>query len=260
VSASPIIVETRDLAKRYGPLTVLHDISMVVRKGETCVAIGPSGSGKSTLLRCLCGLEYVDGGKILIDDKVVADKNSGRGLFGLTRTRRPFPGLRGEIGMIFQRFNLFPHKTALENVAIAPEQVRGLSRGEAQDIASRLLAKVGLAEKTKSLPDTLSGGQQQRVAIARALAMQPRILLFDEVTSALDPELVGEVLNVMRGLAEEGMTMIVVTHEMQFAAEVANRVMFMDAGSVVEEGLPADVLRRPSHERTKNFLRRVLEH
>jgi polar amino acid transport system ATP-binding protein len=233
---------------------------MAVRKGEACVAIGPSGSGKSTLLRCLCGLETIDGGQILIDGTVVADVNSGRGILGLRKSRRPFLGLRGEIGMIFQRFNLFPHKTALQNIAIGPEQVRGTSREESEAIALALLAKVGLAEKANALPETLSGGQQQRVAIARALAMQPRILLFDEVTSALDPELVGEVLNVMRGLANEGMTMVIVTHEMQFASEIADRVMFMDGGLVVEEGPPEQVLRAPTEERTRNFLRRVLEH
>lgn len=255
-----VIVETRSVLKRYGPLTVLSDISMAVRKGEACVAIGPSGSGKSTLLRCLCGLETIDGGQILIDGTVVADVNSGRGILGLRKSRRPFLGLRGEIGMIFQRFNLFPHKTALQNIAIGPEQVRGTSREESEAIALALLAKVGLAEKANALPETLSGGQQQRVAIARALAMQPRILLFDEVTSALDPELVGEVLNVMRGLANEGMTMVIVTHEMQFASEIADRVMFMDGGLVVEEGPPEQVLRAPTEERTRNFLRRVLEH
>jgi polar amino acid transport system ATP-binding protein len=260
VQQGSVIVETRSILKRYGPLTVLSDISMAVRKGEACVAIGPSGSGKSTLLRCLCGLETIDGGQILIDGTVVADVNSGRGIFGLRKSRRPFPGLRGEIGLIFQRFNLFPHKTALQNIAIGPEQVRGTSREESEAIALALLAKVGLAEKANALPETLSGGQQQRVAIARALAMQPRILLFDEVTSALDPELVGEVLNVMRGLADEGMTMVIVTHEMQFASEIADRVMFMDGGLVVEEGPPEQVLRAPNEERTRNFLRRVLEH
>jgi ABC-type polar amino acid transport system ATPase subunit len=260
VQPAPVIVETRSVLKRYGHLAVLNDISMVVRKGEACVAIGPSGSGKSTLLRCLCGLETVDGGEVLIDGKVVADMNSSRGIFGWPKSRRPFPGLRGEIGMIFQRFNLFPHKTALQNIAIGPELVRGMSREESESIALALLTKVGLADKANSLPDTLSGGQQQRVAIARALAMQPRILLFDEVTSALDPELVGEVLNVMRKLADEGMTMVIVTHEMQFAAEIADRVMFMDAGSIVEEGRPDQVLRAPRHERTRNFLHRVLKH
>jgi polar amino acid transport system ATP-binding protein len=260
MSAAPLILQTQNIVKRYGSSIVLRDISLTVQKGEACVAIGPSGSGKSTLLRCLCGLETIEGGEIRIDGRVVADANSGRGVFGWRRSRRPFPGLRGEIGMIFQRFNLFPHLSALGNITIALEQVRGLSRTEAEDAGSRLLAKVGLAEKAGAIPDTLSGGQQQRVAIARALAMQPRILLFDEVTSALDPELVGEVLNVMRGLAEEGMTMVVVTHEMQFAAEIAKRVIFMDSGLVVEEGPPEQVLRAPVHERTRTFLRRVLEH
>jgi len=257
-SADGAELEACNISKRFGSLVVLKDVSLRVQKGKACVAIGPSGSGKSTLLRCICGLESIDRGEVRVAGRTVA-----RGRSGLSRLWSwggpAFAGGRGEIGMIFQRFNLFPHRTALENVALAPVKVRGLPRREASTLAQDVLARVGLADKADAYPHTLSGGQQQRVAIARALAMEPRILLFDEVTSALDPELVSEVLRVMRVLAESGMTMVVVTHEMQFAEEVADHVLFMDEGAVVEEGPPRTVFREPTQERTRSFLHRIIE-
>ena len=240
------MISVREVGKMYGTHRVLDRVSLEVAKGEVVCVIGPSGSGKSTLLRCINGLEHYDEGAIIIDGAPV------------NREHRSIHALRGEVGMVFQRFNLFPHRSALENVMEGPVFVKGVARGEARQLAATLLEKVGLADKLDAYPATLSGGQQQRVAIARALAMQPKAILFDEPTSALDPELVGDVLKVMLTLAREGMTMIVVTHEMAFAAEVANRVLFLDHGRVVEEGTARQILADPKHDRTRDFLQRVL--
>jgi len=226
---------------------VLGCVSLEVGKDEVVCIIGPSGSGKSSLLRCVNGLESYDEGEVAIDGEPVH------------RERKSIHAIRSEVGMVFQRFNLFPHRTALENVMEGPVYVKGEPRAEARARASALLAKVGLASKLDAYPAKLSGGQQQRVAIARALAMQPKAILFDEPTSSLDPELVGEVLKVMLTLALEGMTMLVVTHEMGFAAEVAHRVLFLDHGRIVEEGTPQQILTNPKHERTRDFLQRVLK-
>jgi len=241
------MISVRKISKSYGEHRVLDHVSLEVEKGEVVCIIGPSGSGKSTLLRCINGLESYDEGEVTIDGEAVH------------RERDSIHAIRGEVGMVFQRFNLFPHRTALENVMEGPVYVKGESRSKAKDEAAAVLAKVGLAQKLDAYPAKLSGGQQQRVAIARALAMQPKAILFDEPTSALDPELVGEVLKVMLDLAREGMTMVVVTHEMAFAAEVARRVLFLDDGRVVEEGPPQQVLSVPKHERTRDFLQRVLK-
>ena len=240
------MIAVRSIGKTYGTHRVLDQVSLEVAKGEVVCVIGPSGSGKSTLLRCINGLEHYDEGEIAIDGTPVRHEH------------RSIHALRSEVGMVFQRFNLFPHRTALENVMEGPLYVKGLARSAAKERATALLVKVGLAQKLDVYPAKLSGGQQQRVAIARALAMQPKAILFDEPTSALDPELVGEVLKVMLTLAHEGMTMLVVTHEMAFAAEVARRVVFLDHGRVVEEGSAAQVLGAPRHERTRDFLQRVL--
>jgi polar amino acid transport system ATP-binding protein len=240
-----VIVVDR-IAKAFGTHVVLEDFSLTVDKGEVVCIIGPSGSGKSTALRCINGLESYDRGTITIDGERVA------------RDEASIHALRSETGMVFQRFNLFPHRTALENVMEGPVYVKRIARDEARTRAMALLQKVGLAHKVDAYPEKLSGGQQQRVAIARALAMQPKVMLFDEPTSALDPELVGEVLKVMLTLAREGMTMIVVTHEIDFAAEVANRVLFLDHGRILEQGPPAAILKNPQHERTRDFLQRVL--
>ena len=253
------VIEAKAVEKRFGALHVLRGVSLAVAKGEVVVVIGPSGSGKSTLLRCLCGLETLDGGELYVEGQLVVDSESAKSWQGRRRMRARFHELRGEIGMIFQRFNLYPHMTALGNVMEAPVRVRRLAGTEAERMARELLAKVGLSDKTDVYPAKLSGGQQQRVAIARALAMQPKVLLFDEVTSALDPELIGEVLKVMRGLAREGMTMVVVSHEMQFAEDVADRVVFMDEGVLVEEGAPGEIFRNPREKRTRAFLQRILE-
>lgn len=240
------MIAVTDLVKVFGKLEVLKGITTQVREKEVVVVIGPSGSGKSTFLRCLNFLEKPTSGEIMIDNISVTDP------------RTDINRLRADVGMVFQRFNLFPHKTALENIVLAPMKVRGLSRQEAEERAFALLDKIGLREKADVYPDSLSGGQQQRVAIARALAMQPRVMLFDEPTSALDPEMVGEVLNVMKDLAGEGMTMIVVTHEMGFAREVGDRVLFMDEGRIVEEGTPEQLFGHAQHERTRNFLSKIL--
>ena len=234
------------IGKAFGAHVVLDDFSLEVAKGEVVCIIGPSGSGKSTALRCINGLETYDRGTITIDG-VRVDRNEPS-----------IHALRSEVGMVFQRFNLFPHRTALENVMEGPVYVKRVAPGEARARALALLAKVGLAEKADAYPDRLSGGQQQRVAIARSLAMEPKVILFDEPTSALDPELVGDVLHVMLQLAREGMTMVVVTHEIGFAAEVAGRVLFLDHGRILEQGPPAAILRNPQHERTRDFLQRVL--
>jgi len=245
--ATPV-AEVRGLHKRFGRLEVLKGVDFDVAAGEVVVLIGPSGCGKSTLLRCLNGLEMPTAGDVRVCG------------ISLSAPKADLNALRQRVGMVFQRFHLFPHLTALQNVALAPRRVLGLSAGEASARARELLERVGLEAKADVYPEQLSGGQQQRVAIARALAMEPELMLFDEPTSALDPELVGEVLNAMRGLAAEGMTMCVVTHEMGFAQEVAHRVLFMDEGLFLEEGRPEKVLRNPSHPRAREFLARVLQH
>jgi polar amino acid transport system ATP-binding protein len=242
--------------KRYGRLAVLGGVNLEVGRGEVVVLIGPSGSGKTTLLRCINHLEKLDGGRIEVDGELIGYRETNGRL--REDSEREVARKRAAIGMVFQRFNLFPHLTALGNVIEAPIHVRKLARAEAVELGKTLLAKVGLAEKLDVHPARLSGGQQQRIASARALAMEPKLMLFDEPTSALDPELVGEVLDVMRSLADEGMTMIVVTHEMGFAREVADRVVFIDGGSVVEEGTPEELFDGPRQERTQAFLAKVL--
>ncbi|TNC27362.1 amino acid ABC transporter ATP-binding protein [Amycolatopsis alkalitolerans] len=250
------IVQAQGIHKRFGRLEVLKGIDFEVTEREVACLIGPSGSGKSTLLRCINHLEKINAGRLFVNGHLVGYRQRGDKLYELRE--KEIAEQRREIGMVFQRFNLFPHMTALDNVIEAPVQVRGENRAQARARGRALLAQVGLADKEKSYPGQLSGGQQQRVAIARALAMQPKLMLFDEPTSALDPELVGDVLGVMRQLAADGMTMIVVTHEMQFAREVADKVLFMDGGVVVEEGPPDQVVGEPRHERTRAFLSRVL--
>jgi polar amino acid transport system ATP-binding protein len=242
--------------KSFGRLEVLKGIDLEVARGEVCCLLGPSGSGKSTFLRCINHLEKINAGRLSVDGALVGYREHGGKLHELKE--RETARARSEIGMVFQRFNLFPHMTAVGNVAEAPVQVLGESKSGAIDKARALLDRVGLADKVDTYPAQLSGGQQQRVAIARALAMEPKLMLFDEPTSALDPELVGEVLDVMRGLADDGMTMVVVTHEMGFAREVADTVVFMDGGVVVEEGDPETVIDNPQEERTKAFLGKVL--
>jgi len=250
------MVRCIDVHKKYGRLEVLRGLTMEVAHGEVVVVIGPSGSGKSTLLRCINHLERLDSGHIYVDDALVGYReNNGK----LVEDSEPeIARKRAEIGLVFQRFNLFPHLTALGNVIEAPVHVLKVPRKEAEQFGRELLARVGLSEKAGVHPAKLSGGQQQRVAIARALAMRPKLMLFDEPTSALDPELVGEVLDVIKGLAQDGMTMIVVTHEMGFAREVARRAVFMDEGAIVEEGTPTELLLSPQQERTKAFLSRIL--
>jgi len=245
-NGSSEMISVRNLHKKFGDLHVLKDINNGVKQGEVVVVIGPSGSGKSTLLRCLNQLEEATSGEIYINGVPVTDPKTD-----LNKVRQ-------KIGMVFQQFNLFPHKTALENVTLAPTEVLGLPKTQAEQIAYDLLEKVGLSDKAHSYPSQLSGGQQQRVAIARALAMRPDIMLFDEPTSALDPEMIQEVLEVMKNLAREGMTMVVVTHEMGFAREVCDRVIFMDEGIVVEEGRPEEIFTQPRHDRTKLFLSKVI--
>ncbi len=242
--------------KRFGALEVLRGIDLEVAPREVMCLLGPSGSGKSTFLRCVNHLEQVDSGRLYVDGVLVGYEERGDRLHGLHE--REVCRRRAEIGMVFQRFNLFPHMTALENVAAAPVLVKKEPRAVAVERAARLLDRVGLLARSDAYPSQLSGGQQQRVAIARALAMQPKLMLFDEPTSALDPELVGEVLDAMRGLAEDGMTMVVVTHEIGFAREVGDALVFMDGGRVVESGVPRDVIAHPSQERTRAFLSKVL--
>jgi polar amino acid transport system ATP-binding protein len=249
------LVHAVNVTKAFHGSEVLKGIDMDVHRGEVVVLCGPSGSGKTTFLRCINQLETIDGGRIWVDGDLMGYEDRSGTLHRLTDKR--IAAQRRDIGMCFQRFNLFPHKTVLENVIEAPMQVKGTPRQEAEATAHDLLEQVGLGDKPSSYPAQLSGGQQQRVAIARALAMDPKLMLFDEPTSALDPELVGEVLKVMRDLAARGMTMIVVTHEMGFAREVADRVVFMDAGAVVEEGPPDQCLGNPQHERTRTFLSRM---
>jgi polar amino acid transport system ATP-binding protein len=242
--------------KRFGRLEVLQGINLQVQRGEVMCLLGPSGSGKSTFLRCINHLEKINSGRLSVDGELVGYREAGDKLHELHE--KDVARKRSEIGMVFQHFHLFPHMTALENVTLAPMRVKGVRRSEARARAEALLDQVGLSDKANVYPVALSGGQQQRVAIARALAMQPKLMLFDEPTSALDPELVGDVLDAMRRLAFDGMTMIVVTHEIGFAREVADTVVFMDAGVVVESGKPADVLDNPQHERTQVFLHKVL--
>ena len=241
-----VVIRVEKLTKQFGASPVLRGIDCAIHASEVVCVIGPSGSGKSTFLRCLNGLEEASGGTVLVNNVSVHDPKTD------------IDALRAEIGMVFQRFNLVPHKTVLENITLAPSKVRKLTDAQARTRASELLQKVGLIDKIDAYPNQLSGGQQQRVAIARALAMQPRIMLFDEPTSALDPEMVGEVLAVMQALAEEGMTMVVVTHEMGFARQVADRVIFLDEGLVVEDGTPLELFDHPKEERTRRFLSKVM--
>lgn len=243
--SSDVVVEFRSARKQYGELEVLKGINLSVSRGQPLVIIGPSGCGKSTLLRCVNGLETLSSGQVLLEGSDVGEKD-----VDLTEIRR-------RVGIVFQQFSLFPHLSVRDNLTLAPTKVLKTSLSAAQEKASSLLEKVGLADKADRLPKELSGGQQQRVAIARALMMDPEIMLFDEVTSALDPELVGEVLQVMEDLASSGMTMLVVTHEMGFAKEIGGRLIFMDHGNIVEEGVPTDILQNPQSERLRRFLRRI---
>src|SRR5215217_7753783 len=250
------MVKAEAVHKRFGHLEVLKGIDMEVLPGQVVVLLGASGSGKSTFLRCINHLEKINAGRLWVDGQLVGYRQEGDKLYELKE--REISSKRAEIGMVFQRFNLFPHMTALENICEAPCQVRKVSKDAARTRARKLLDQVGLAEKADVYPAQLSGGQQQRVAIARALAMDPKLMLIDEPTSALDPELVGDVLGVMRSLADEGMTMVIVTHEMGFAREVADTVVFMDGGTIVEAGQPAQVLGEPREARTRDFLSKVL--
>jgi polar amino acid transport system ATP-binding protein len=251
------MVSIEGVGKSFGSRQVLFDVDLAVDAGETVCLIGPSGCGKSTLLRCVNNLEEIDAGRILVDGALVGYREQDGRLHELRESAACRQ--RTRVGMVFQQFNLFPHMTALENVAFAPVRVKGEAREAARAHALELLERVGLGERVDAYPSQLSGGQQQRVAIARALAMRPQVMLFDEPTSALDPELVGEVLSVMRDLARSGMTMVVVTHEMGFAREVAHRVVFMDGGRIVEQGPPHEVLQNPRNERSRAFLSAVLD-
>jgi polar amino acid transport system ATP-binding protein len=255
---SDVVVDAREVNKWFGRLHVLKDVSLQVKRQETVVIIGPSGSGKTTFIRCMNHLEKIQGGRIFVNGHLIGYREADGGKKLVEDKEKNIALQRQEIGMVFQRFNLFPHMTALENIMEAPAHVRNQPRGEVEATARALLERVGLAAKADSYPAQLSGGQQQRVAIARALAMKPALMLFDEPTSALDPEMIGEVLEVMKELAREGMTMIVVSHEMGFAREVANRVVMMDEGVVVEEGTPDQVFSAPAQERTKSFLSKIL--
>lgn len=254
-SGTPMVL-AESVYKNFARLEVLRGINLKVARGEVMCIIGPSGVGKSTLLRCINHLEKIDAGRLWVDGELVGYRQHGGKLYELRD--REICAKRAEIGMVFQRFNLFPHMTALQNVIEAPIRVKGMPRAEASELAMQLLERAGLTEKVHAYPNQMSGGQQQRVAIARALAMEPKLMLFDEPTSALDPELVGEVLDVMRDLARSGMTMVVVTHEMGFAREVGDTLVFMDQGLVIEAGRPRDVLGNPQHERTQEFLSKVL--
>lgn len=239
------MIKMIDVHKSFGKNEVLKGINLHVERGEVVVIIGPSGSGKSTVLRCMNYLEEPTTGDVIVDGMNLNNKEN-------------INNVRAEVGMVFQRFNLFPHMTVLDNITLAPQKIRNSSKAEAEAIALELLEKVGLKDKAQSYPEQLSGGQQQRVAIARALAMKPKVMLFDEPTSALDPEMVSEVLDVMKELAKEGMTMVVVTHEMGFAKEVGTRVLFVDEGKILEEGTPVDVFEHPKNERTQLFLSKIL--
>ena len=239
------MIEIKGLRKAFGADEVLKGIDLSIAEKEVVVIIGPSGSGKSTLLRCMNHLEEPTAGEVVVDGITLSSEAN-------------INKVREEVGMVFQRFNLFPHMTVIENIMLAPMKVKHVEKGEAEKTARELLARVGLAEKADAYPDNLSGGQQQRVAIARALAMRPKVMLFDEPTSALDPEMVGEVLDVMRALAREGMTMVIVTHEMGFAREVGDRLLFVDEGRIIESGVPREVFEHPKEERTRSFLSKVL--
>lgn len=239
------MIKMNDVHKSFGKVEVLKGINLHVEKGEVVVIIGPSGSGKSTVLRCMNYLEQPTSGEVIVDGMNLNDKAN-------------INNVRAEVGMVFQRFNLFPHMSVLDNITLAPQKIRKMSKADAEKIAHKLLTKVGLSEKANAYPEQLSGGQQQRVAIARALAMKPKVMLFDEPTSALDPEMVHEVLDVMKELAEEGMTMVVVTHEMGFAREVGTRLLFVDGGQILEEGEPNAVFANPKNERTQLFLSKIL--
>ena len=239
------MIKLIDVHKYFGELHVLKGVNTEIDKGEVVVIIGPSGSGKSTVLRCMNYLEEPTSGDVIVDGMNLNVKEN-------------INNVRAEVGMVFQRFNLFPHMTEIDNITLAPQTIRGLSKADAEAIAHDLLGKVGLSDKAEAYPEQLSGGQQQRVAIARALAMKPKVMLFDEPTSALDPEMVSEVLDVMKDLAKEGMTMVVVTHEMSFAKEVATRVLFVDGGEILEEGTAEEVFDTPKHERTQSFLSKVI--
>jgi polar amino acid transport system ATP-binding protein len=251
------MVRAEKIVKRFGNLTVLNGVDLSVKRGQVVVIIGPSGSGKTTLLRCINHLEKIDSGRIVVDGELVGYREVNGRI--VEDSEANIARMRSQVGFVFQRFNLFPHMTALENVIEAPIHVLGQPRAEVEARAYELLAKVGLAEKAHAYPHKLSGGQQQRVAIARALAMNPKLMLFDEATSALDPELVGEVLKVMRQLAEEGMTMVVVTHEMGFAREVADHIIFMDKAVIVEQGTPEQIFEHSANERTRDFLGMIRE-
>ena len=255
-AAAPPMVLAEGVHKRYGRVDVLRGIDLTVERGAVMCVIGPSGSGKSTFLRCINHLEQINAGRLYVDGELVGYRQRGDKLHELREAE--IAKQRIEVGMVFQHFNLFPHMTVLGNLIEAPLRVKRESRGEVLDRARELLDRVGLADKAEAYPRQLSGGQQQRVAIARALSMRPKLMLFDEPTSALDPELVGEVLDVMRGLAETGMTMIVVTHEMGFAREVGDELVFMDGGIIVESGKPREILADPRHDRTRLFLSKVL--
>lgn len=256
MSAQPVL-QIVDLHKSYASLEVLKGLNLEVMRGEILAVIGASGSGKTTLLRCINYLEKPTAGHVYVDGKLMGEKLVDGRYRHLSD--RELAKARADIGFVFQSFNLFPHLSALDNIALAPRRSLGLSESQSVARAAAMLEKVGLGMKAKAYPAHLSGGQQQRVAIARALAMEPKLMLFDEATSALDPELVGEVLKVIRGLATEGRTMILVTHELQFASDVASRVIFMDEGAIVEDGPPATVLGNPAHQRTRQFLRQLLE-
>jgi polar amino acid transport system ATP-binding protein len=255
-AAAPPMVLAEGVHKRYGRVDVLRGIDLTVERGAVMCVIGPSGSGKSTFLRCINHLEQINAGRLYVDGELVGYRQRGDKLHELREAE--IAKQRIEVGMVFQHFNLFPHMTVIGNLVEAPLRVKRESRGEVLDRARELLDRVGLADKAEAYPRQLSGGQQQRVAIARALCMRPKLMLFDEPTSALDPELVGEVLDVMRGLAETGMTMIVVTHEMGFAREVGDELVFMDGGIIVESGKPREILADPHHDRTRLFLSKVL--
>ena len=242
------LVELDGVTSSFGPTRVLHGIDLAIHHGEVVVLLGPSGSGKSTLIRCINGLQPIDGGRVLIDGKP------------LPREGKALARHRADVGMVFQSFNLFAHKTILQNCTLGPTKVRGLSKGEAEERARALLTRVGIGDKADRYPAELSGGQQQRAAIARALAMQPKVMLFDEPTSALDPEMISEVLDVMVGLAQEGTTMVVVTHEMGFARSAANRVVFMADGAIVEDAKPEEFFSNPKSDRAKDFLGKILNH
>ena len=245
------IVRMQKLHKHFGSLHVLKDIDLDIVPGEVVVVIGASGSGKSTLIRCINGLEEFQSGSLEVD---------GNTLLPNGKSSQALQTIRTEVGMVFQQFNLFPHLSVLDNITLAPMKVRGWSRQDAEETAKRLLERVGIADQANKYPSQLSGGQQQRVALARALAMEPRLMLFDEPTSALDPEMIGEVLDAMRELAKEGMTMVIVTHEMGFAREVADRIIFIHKGEIAEQGTPEQLFDSPQHERTQSFLARVLKH